>query len=79
MKLDNNKKIIIGIAVAAVAAAGVSIYLTRKRKKHVTMLKQVAEEGYETAQDILFPLKDQRFRKRRFIPPYFRNRGHHRY
>ena len=68
-----NNKIIIGIA--AVLVTGTTIYFIRKHQLQQAMLHEVSEEGYETAQDILYPLKSSRFRRSRFVPPYFRNRG----
>lgn len=48
------------IGVAALAAAGVAIYLmTRKKTKEKTnsRLAHIADEGYETAHDVLYPNK----------------------
>ncbi|MBC7890138.1 MAG: hypothetical protein H7Z13_19855 [Ferruginibacter sp.] len=47
----------IALALAIATAAGIVLYMAKHFKtKH--MLAQIAEEGYETAQDILFPHKD---------------------
>ncbi len=53
MKLSN--KIVFGLA-AAVAAA-IVVYIAR-RSDTKRMLNQIADEGYETAHDILFPDKN---------------------
>ncbi|HTD92787.1 MAG TPA: hypothetical protein VK644_03205 [Chitinophagaceae bacterium] len=50
------------LAVAAGAAAGIVFYAWRRHKSS-RMLRQVADEGYETAHDILFP--EKRFKGRR--------------
>ena len=70
-------KIIIGAAatVAVGIGIGVAIAIIVRKQKQRVMRHQVAEEGYETAQDILFPLKSSRFGKRRFIPPYYGSKG----
>jgi len=49
-----SKIIRIGLALAAVA--GVAVYIAKKIERK-NMLDQIAEEGYETAHDILFPGK----------------------
>ena len=74
VKLQN--KIILGAAatIAVGIGIGVSIYLIKKHRLQL-MRNQVSEEGYETAQDILFPLKSGRYSKRRFIPPYYGSKG----
>lgn len=48
------------IGVAALAAVGVAIYMmTRDKRKERAKkrLDRVADEGYETAHDVLFPNK----------------------
>ncbi|RYY48000.1 MAG: hypothetical protein EOO06_11480 [Chitinophagaceae bacterium] len=47
------------IGVAALAAVGLAIYvLTReKRQESCDRLAHVADEGYETAHDVLYPNK----------------------
>lgn len=47
-------KILAGIGLATVV--GLVIYLARRHKSN-RMSEQVAEHGYETAHDILFPAK----------------------
>ncbi len=58
-------KIAFGIAV--VAAAGVVIYLARSSQTK-RMLNQIADEGYETAHDILFPNKKMRDKRLKYGP-----------
>ena len=53
MKLS--QKIMVGLAIAG--AAGVLVYILR-RSDTKRMLNKIAEEGYETAQDVLFPGKN---------------------
>jgi hypothetical protein len=62
-KLDT--KIIAGLA--AVTAIGILLLLTSKQKKK-KRLKKIAEEGYETASDILFPNKSNPSKKLHFGP-----------
>lgn len=61
--MKNGEKIAIG--VTAIAAIGLIVLLTQKRrqKRIFTQLDRIAEEGYETAGDILYPLKHTRSRK----------------
>lgn len=57
-------KIIAGIGL--VTAAGLIVYLRHRHKTNLIneeKAKEVAEHGYETAHDILFPKKDRRLRK----------------
>ena len=64
-----NKRIIAGIGL--IALAGTIIYLRRRRKTNIInelKSQQVAEHGYETAHDILFPKKTKRIRKYRYYP-----------
>ena len=59
--MSKNSKAVIGVAsLASLAAIGVIIYFSYSKKKVLKQnerLERVAEEGYEFAQDILFPLK----------------------
>lgn len=60
----NRKQLITGISL--LTATGIIIYLwARYRKSMINELKaeQVAEHGYETAHDILFPGKPRRIKK----------------
>ena len=56
--MKTTKKIAVGISFAALV--GLIIYWSRNSKKDREMREQVAEHGYETAQDILFPRKNKR-------------------
>jgi predicted nucleic acid-binding protein len=61
-----NKAILTGVIV--VSAIGLIIYATQKNHTRRTerIRDEVAEEGYETAYDILYPLKAPRFKKYRW-------------
>ncbi|HEV8283459.1 MAG TPA: hypothetical protein VGQ09_04075 [Chitinophagaceae bacterium] len=62
----SRKKIIVGISLLAVA--GIIIYLSRRHQTSIInklKAEQVAEHGYETAYDILFPKKNKRIKKHR--------------
>jgi hypothetical protein len=63
----DRKKIIAGISLLTLT--GVIIYLWRRQRIHaVNQLKaeQVAEEGYETAHDVLFPKRGRRIKRYRY-------------
>jgi hypothetical protein len=62
MKRSTTITILLGVAVAA-AATGLIIYGVRRHRSNRISLK-VADEGYETAHDILFP---NRSKKRRLL------------
>jgi hypothetical protein len=48
----------LAILLGATAIAAIAVVVYRKRNRNTGhMLKQVAEEGYETAHDVLFPQK----------------------
>ncbi len=63
MKLST--KIAIGLSV--VAAAGIVVYLARSSRSK-RMLEKIADEGYETAHDILFPDKKINDKKLKYGP-----------
>ena len=63
MKTSN--KILLG--VAAVALAGLVVYAANRKKTH-QMLEQIADEGYETAHDVLFPDNEKRNKKLQYGP-----------
>ena len=65
MKLSH--KILLGIAISA--AAGILIYAS-KNSNTKRMLTKIADEGYETAQDILFPSKTIQEKNLRFGPVF---------
>jgi hypothetical protein len=50
------------LAIGAAAATGLIIYAFRRHQRHETdrRLDKVADEGYETAHDILFPDRSRR-------------------
>jgi len=63
----DRKKIIAGISLLALT--GVIIYIWRRQRIHaVDELKaeQVAEHGYETAHDVLFPKARKRIKRHRY-------------
>jgi len=60
MKRSTTITILLGVAVAA-AATGLIIYGVRRHRSNRISLK-VADEGYETAHDILFPNRSKRRR-----------------
>jgi hypothetical protein len=60
-------KSIIVLAVSVVAA-GTLILLLRKKIKVDNMLDDVADEGYETAHDILYPQSTYRRRGGSYLP-----------
>jgi hypothetical protein len=64
--MSKTTKIVIGIA--AVAAVGALISITRKHKKE-KVLRIASDEGYETAQDVLFP-KHNRSRHLKYGPVF---------
>ncbi len=55
------------MGIAAVAVTGVLLYAF-SRKKNKRMLTQIANEGYETAHDILFPSKPAKNKNLRYGP-----------
>ncbi len=62
----SRKKIIAGISLLALA--GIIIYLRRRHRTNMVnelRAEQVAEHGYETAHDILFPKKNKGTKKSR--------------
>jgi hypothetical protein len=61
------KKVIAGIGLITVA--GIIIYLRLRHKKNIInelKAEQVAEHGYETAHDVLFPKRNKRIKKYRY-------------
>jgi hypothetical protein len=54
------------IGVASLTTLGVVIYLRYKmqaQRERQQISERVADEGYETAYDVLFPLKKNKFRR----------------
>jgi hypothetical protein len=63
-----SKKQTLGIGLALVATASVVLMFSVKTKKDKRRRSHdVAEEGYETAHDVLFPLRIQRLKKKDLI------------
>lgn len=63
----NRKKIIAGISLLTLSA--IVVYLWRRHKINVVNqleAEQVAEHGYETAPDILFPNARRRIKRHRY-------------
>lgn len=63
----NRRQIIAGISLLTLA--GIMIYLRRRHRANVIKqlkAEQVAEQGYETAHDILFPKQKRRIKKYRY-------------
>lgn len=58
-------KLYIGIALAASAGLLVLLTFKKKKQKKQRRMNLVSEEGYETAHDVLFPLKIKRLRSER--------------
>lgn len=73
--MRNAEKLLIGIT--SVLAIGLAIYLVAKTKKDRMWerLDKIAEEGYETAGDILYPLKDSWLKKYRMSGDYSEKRN----
>jgi hypothetical protein len=69
------KKIITGIGFVTTVA--LFIYTVRRRQKtnrirmHEEAARRVAEHGYETAHDILYPQKNKGIRKYKYGPVLF--------
>lgn len=62
--MTTKNKVLIG--VASLTTIGLVIYLSFKkqaRKQQAQISERVSDEGYETAYDVLYPLKKNRFGK----------------
>lgn len=57
----------IGISLILIAATGLIIFKIRRRNTRY-MLQNISAEGYETAQDILYPKKGKRWGKLHYGP-----------
>ena len=64
--MKKTNKFILGVAAAA--AIGVIIYSLRSRRQTAMRHARIADEGYETAHDVLFPNQKSRGRKLRYGP-----------
>ena len=64
----DRKKIIAGISLLTLTGAIIYFWRRRQRIHAVDQLKaeQVAEEGYETAHDVLFPNRGRRIKRYRY-------------
>ena len=62
--MKDRNKIIIGIATATILV-GISLLVVGKKKKQCenTRLDKIADEGYETAGDILYPIRSNFFKR----------------
>lgn len=56
------------LGVTAAAAVGFIIYALKSRRQTAVRHARVADEGYETAHDILYPKQTGRHRKLHFGP-----------
>lgn len=56
------------LGVAAAAAVGIIVYAMKSRRRTAFRHARVADEGYETAHDILYPNQKGRHRKLHFGP-----------
>lgn len=58
------KKISLTIGIVSVVATVIIIYSvkTRKKQRTVKQLVTVSDAGYETAYDVLYPIKYKRYR-----------------
>ena len=56
-------KLIVIIIVVSVTVAGITIFSIKKTKLEKRLIS-VSDAGYETAYDVLYPLKSQRLKKR---------------
>ena len=56
------KTVLITSVVAATVATAVTIYLYRRNRSYdrIKRTEHVANEGYETAEDILYPLRNRK-------------------
>lgn len=64
-----HQKIVLGLVV--LTATSVVFYVNKGRSGKKQMLNRIAEEGYETAQDVLFPgkkIQDKRLHYGPVIP-----------
>ncbi|MBS1496061.1 MAG: hypothetical protein JSU03_06990 [Bacteroidetes bacterium] len=64
--MSKTTKIVLG--VTALAIVGALIHITRKHNRE-KVLKAASDEGYETAQDVLFP-KHTRSKDLKYGPVY---------
>lgn len=61
--MSKNQRLAIGLTLVATSA--IALLFCVKTKKHKKkQLYDIAEEGYETAHDVLYPLKFQRGKRK---------------
>ena len=63
--MKTSKKLIFG--AAAIAITGILVYIKR-RANTKRRIEEVADEGYETAADLLHPKTNRRFKKIHYGP-----------
>ncbi|MEP7166160.1 MAG: hypothetical protein ABI741_15770 [Ferruginibacter sp.] len=56
------------LASATIAVTGLLVYAASRHKKTKKMLSEIANEGYETAHDVMYPGKDKRNSKLKYGP-----------
>jgi hypothetical protein len=61
-KFSLMKTFFVAVGIASVIAVTIVVYVASKNKFEGRLIK-VSEAGYETAHDILFPLKSQKLKK----------------
>ncbi len=64
--MSKNQRLGIGLALVATASV-VLLFSVKTKKDKKRQLHEVAEEGYETAHDVLYPLKIQRLKRRNIL------------
>ena len=63
--MKNKNKALLGVGIVSMATIGILAFLKWKKhheRKQEHMLATVADEGYETAYDVLYPMKKSRMR-----------------
>jgi hypothetical protein len=62
--MTKKTKLILGLtAIGAISAVLLLANRQKAKKKKQQMLDDIADEGYETAGDILYPLKTKKFKR----------------
>ena len=56
------------LVLAVITAAGVIVYIRNRRADTKLMLNKISDEGYETANDVLFPGKNIQAKHLRYGP-----------
>ena len=60
---NKNKIVVIGITGALMVGAAIYLTSKHKRRRIAIQRQEIADEGYETAFDILYPLKSKQLRR----------------